>query len=93
MKEPLKPDDARRLIREILTGGTLAFSSHALDELVKDGLTTVDCVNVLRAGVVEAPEPIDGTWRYRVRTNTICVVVAFRSETRLKAITAWRTKR
>ena len=32
-------------------------SSHALEEMANDDLTTVDCVNVLRGGIVEpAPE-------------------------------------
>jgi len=28
----------------------------ALEEMDKDGLTTVDCTNVLRGGVLELPE-------------------------------------
>lgn len=36
---------------------------------------------------------VDGTWRYRVHTQRIWVVVAFRSETRLVVVTGWRSKR
>jgi hypothetical protein len=91
--EPLHPTRARQLIRYILNAGTVDFSGHALAEIAKDDLTTVDCTNVLRAGVVEPPELEKGTWRYRVRTNRIYVVVLFRSETRLLVVTAWRIQR
>jgi hypothetical protein len=88
--EPLDPTRARHLIRNIIAAGEVRFSGHALKEMAKDDLTTVDCTNVLRGGVVEPPEWEHGTWRYRVRTNRIYVVVAFRSETQLVVVTAWR---
>jgi hypothetical protein len=88
--EPLHPTRARQLIRRILTSGKVGFSKHALDEMAKDDLTTVDCTNVLRGGMVEPPEEVSGTWRYRIRTARIYVVVAFRSETQLVVVTAWR---
>lgn len=88
--EPFTPPHARKLIRQILQTGTVGFSTHALTEMAKDHLTTVDCTNVLRGGAVESPEFRDGTWRYRVRTAASCVVVAFRSDTRLAVVTAWR---
>ena len=53
-------------------------------------MTTPDCANVLRAGVVEEPEFERGSWRYRVRTQRMYVVVAFRSENELSIVTAWR---
>jgi hypothetical protein len=88
--EPLDPARARQLIRRILQTGTVAFSRHALQEMANDHITTVECTNVLRGGVVEPPELVSGTWRYRVRTARIYVVVAFRSEARLVVVTAWR---
>lgn len=88
--EPFTPQYARKLIRQILPTGSVSFSTHALKEMAKDNLTTVDCTNVLRGGVVEPPEYRDGTWRYRVRTAAISVVVAFRSDTQLAVVTAWR---
>jgi hypothetical protein len=93
MQEPLEPAAARALIRTILEAGTVAFSGHALEELGKDDLTTVDAVNVLRGGVVSPGELERGTWRYRVRTARLVVVVAFRSETELVVVTGWRTGR
>ena len=90
MDEPYTPPYARKLIRQILQTGTVSFSTHALKEMAKDNLTTIDCTNVLRGGVVEPPEFREGTWRYRVRTASLYVVVAFRSDTHLVVVTAWR---
>jgi hypothetical protein len=90
VREPLGPAAAKALIRAILETGMVAFSQHALDELVKDDLTTVDAVNALRGGGVSPGELERGTWRYRVRTARLVVVVAFRSETELVVVTAWR---
>ncbi len=69
------------------------WPSRVKDEMANDRfgpLIEADCVNVLRAGVAEPPEFEKGSWRYRVNTNRICVVVAFRSETYLVVVTTWR---
>jgi hypothetical protein len=91
--EQLNPARARQLIRNIVSTGVVSFTGHALEEIAKDNLSTLDCTNVLSGGVVEPPEFESGSWRYRVRTNRITVVVAFRSETRLVVVTAWRLRR
>ena len=52
MRGPPEPAAAKALIRAILDAGMVAFSRHALEELSKDDLTTVDAANALRAGVV-----------------------------------------
>ena len=93
MDEPLAPQIARALIRSILITGRFTFSSHAVDEMSADGLATVDCVNVLRGGVVRPAEYERGSWRYRVETQRITVVVVFRSTEQLVVITAWRAGR
>ncbi len=93
MREPLSPPEARRLIRAILATGEVVSSRHATREMEKDDLTMVDCINVLRGGVVEPAEWENGTWHYRVHTQRIWVVVVFRSEKRLVIVTAWRTRR
>ena len=72
----------------------MAFSQHAINEMRADKLNLVDCVNVLRAGALRQPADLEkGTWRYRVQTNHITVVIAFRSEGELVIVTAWRRKR
>jgi hypothetical protein len=93
MDEPLGPDAARKRIRRILKSGCFLYSRHAKEEMLADDLTTVDCENVLRGGVVRPAEYELGSWRHRVETNRIVVVVAFRSERELVIVTAWRIKR
>ena len=91
--EPLKPPDAKALFRDIMESGVVEFSGHALEEMKADELETPDCLNVLRGGVVNPPEYVNGEWRYRVSTQRICIVVAFASNTRLRVVTAWRIQR
>ena len=88
--EPLSSERAKALIREILKSGNVSVTRHAEREMRSDDLTLVDCVNVLRGGWVESCELEKSTWRYRARTNRICVVVAFRSPSCLVIVTAWR---
>lgn len=93
MKEPFNRQEAKKLIQQILKEGITLFSRHAEEELKKDELSVVDATNVLRAGTItEEPELEKGSWRYRVRTERMVVVVAFVSETKLKVVTAWRTR-
>jgi len=93
MDVPLTAEAAKRLIREILKTGRFTYSKHARDEMLADDLTTVDCENVLRGGVVRPGEREHGTWRYRVETSRIAIVIAFRSERELVVVTAWRSGR
>jgi len=90
--EPFDPPEAKKRIRSILEMGVVTPSGHALHEMEKDELTMVDCTNVLRGGWVEPGEWENGSWRYRVRTARISVVVAFRSESKLAIVTAWRER-
>lgn len=63
--EPFNPQNAKqRIVQE----GVVSWSQHALDELAKDEMTTVDAVNILKGGFVEFSEEVRGTWRYRVKT-------------------------
>jgi hypothetical protein len=81
---------ARKHIRNILRHGRFSYTRHATHEMAADELTTLDCENVLRGGIVRPAEYEHGTWRYRVETSRICVVIAFRSQRELVIITAWR---
>ena len=93
LKEPLEPNRARRLIGEILEKGSVSFSGHSERALADDDLSTVDAVNVLRGGVVQPAEFENGSWRYRVRTQRMVVVIVFRSASEIAVVTAWREKR
>ena len=41
--EPIKPDEVKRLILEILRSGRFAYSGHAKQEMLADSMTTLDC--------------------------------------------------
>ncbi|MEO7327852.1 MAG: DUF4258 domain-containing protein [Minicystis sp.] len=92
MDEPLSPPAVRRLILAILISGEVRFTSHALDEMAKDSISRDDVYAVLRGGVVEPGELERGSWRYRVRVALTYVVIAFRSESALLVVTAWRKR-
>jgi hypothetical protein len=92
MKEPLNPTDARQQIRRVLDDGVVLVSAHAEQEMANDELTLPNCVAVLRGGWVEPAEFESGSWRYRVRTARVVVVVAFPSDNELAVVTAWRIK-
>jgi hypothetical protein len=93
MNEPLSRAEAKALLQKILEGGTVTYSvPHALDRLRKRGLSTIDCENVLRGGVVEEAEWENGCWRHRVRTRRITIVVQCLSEEEVLVVTAWRTE-
>lgn len=80
---PLKATEARKLLRRLLDEGRFVLpgsGSHARKEMDKDGLTDVDVVNVLRAGIVRDPEWENGSWRYRVETAKMLFVAAFDPE-------------
>ena len=87
--EPLGEQTAKQLIRECITRGHVNWTNHALHRCSERGLTTVDCVNALRAGAVGPAEWENGTWRYRVRAGKITVVIAFRDVRALTVITVW----
>ena len=90
---PQDPVVARKLIHGIVDAGQVAYSKHALEEMQKDRLTPVDVVNVLRGGAVAPAEFENGSWRYRVWTQRMSVVVVIRSAIELKVVTAWKEKK
>ncbi len=93
MTEPLDPPAARILVRDILACGRVVVTGHAKSELAKDEMTMVDVANVPRGGRLCPGERENGSWRYRIRTSLMCVVIAFRSECELVVVTGWRLNR
>lgn len=93
MVEPLKPSEARRLIQQILKHGDVTYSQpHAIERLQARAMDTGDCINILRGGTVREGEYENGSWRYRVETPRMVVVVTFIDENELMIVTAWREK-
>ena len=91
--DPLRrrpPAEAQKLIRAALTAGRVGFCSHAREAMEEDALTSVEVEGILRAGAVQEPESEKGDWRYQVRTQRACVVVAFRSDVEVVVVTVWR---
>lgn len=90
LEEAYNPAKAKQLMRAIISDGTVIITGHAEQEMLADNLTSVDCVNVLRGGIVEPAEWVNGAWRYRVHTVKIYVVIEFENEKELVLVTAWR---
>jgi hypothetical protein len=86
---------ARKLVAEIVSSypENVHFSAHSLIELKKDGLTTVDAWNVLKstdAKILKDGEFVSGSYRYRLETNFILLVIAFWPNGKgLNVVTAW----
>lgn len=92
---PLPINQARKLLSAILAPGegSVSTTKHAREEMAKDRMVSTDVVNVLRCGQIREPaEEKNGAWRYRVHTNSFCVVVEFLSETQVRVVTTWRKK-
>lgn len=90
----LSRNQARKLLSEILnkTGSNkISFIRHCREELENDHLTTVDVLNVLKAGSIRNdPEFENGTYRYRVETERMLVVISFIAPDFIRCVTAWR---
>ena len=86
---------ARKLISKIVTQHPhrVFYTKHCRKELLDDDLTTSDLLNVLTSSdsrIEDEPEIEGGSYRYRLETNKIMVVLAFSTDTSLVVITAWR---
>ncbi len=93
LEEPLSAAAARDLVRRLIGDGFTRFSKHAQEEMDSDDLQETDVLNVLRNGWVYQPAELEnGFWRYRLETDRIAVVVAFRSSCTVVVVTAWRKK-
>jgi hypothetical protein len=86
---------ARKLVAEIVNRypQNISFSGHALSELQKDALTTVDAWNILKSTAAKIHgegELEKGSYRYRLETNFIMVVISFWPDGKgLTIVTAW----
>ena len=78
----LDRNEARKLITKIINQHPekVFFSRHALEELKKNVLTTLDAINVLKspgARIYTEGEFEKGSYRYRLETTNMMVVVSF----------------
>ncbi len=89
----LSSGQARKVLSEIFNQNPnlISFSKHAFEEMKNDSLKTGDILNVLKAGkIYDEPEFENGSYRYRVQTQKITVVIAFRKPNHVVIVTAWR---
>ena len=88
-------NEARKRIAEIMAKcpERVHFTGHALKALEDDSLTTGDALNVLKSSsgrINEEGEFHNGSWRYRLSTNHMVVVVAFEpQDLGLNVVTCW----
>lgn len=91
---PLTPADAKARARTLLAEGRVLFCPHADERAKERNLTTGDIRNVLKGGVFEPAELVQGgVYRYQARTNAMSVVVEFGDEDLMIIVTAWRMQK
>jgi hypothetical protein len=82
---------ALKLAQKVLRAGNVAFSKHARQEMEHDDVSEPEVVNAIRLGQIYDPADFErGSWRYRVRAESLCVVIAFRTVDELRIVTVWR---
>jgi hypothetical protein len=98
-EQKLGINEARKQITKIINQNpeNIRFSKHALKELKADGLTTVDALNILKssnAKINQDGEFEKGSFRYRLETSNLMIVVGFWCDgTGINIITAWDKKK
>ena len=91
----LNPLQARKLLSEILKAGAgnIYISRHGHKQIKSRDLELGDIFNVLKVGQIYlSPEFDSGSWRYRVQTKKITVVIAFARPAIVALVTAWRNE-
>ena len=94
----LQKEEARKLLGRIIREypDNVLFSRHAVEELAKDNLTVVYANNILRstdAQILVEGEFEKGSYRYRLETTDVCLIIVFNSDQELVVITAWRKQK
>lgn len=77
MNAPLDPTVARKFIREYIAAGrTVFYTLHARQRMVERDVAQPEVLAALRSGWIGAAAYENGSWRYPVTANALCVVVA-----------------
>ena len=87
---------AKKVLSEIINNepNFISYTKHARKRMKTRNLKTGDLLNVLHKGkIYDDPEEENGSWRYRVQTQNITVVIAFRKPNHVAVVTAWRNKK
>ena len=89
----MSPGQARKVLAEIFyyNPNLISFTGHARTQMLARDIKTGDILNVLKGGhILDAPEYENGSFRYRVQTARMTVVVAFKKPQSVIVVTAWR---
>jgi hypothetical protein len=89
----LSPGQARKILSEIFnyTPNLVSFTKHAREQMQERDLKSGDVLKVLKAGMILSdPGYEHGSYRYRIQTKKITVVIAFKKPNHVLVITAWR---
>lgn len=89
----LNVNQAKKVIQEFINSGApnITFTKHSLDRMAEKDIETTDVLNVLRAGFIyDEPEEINSSFRYRIETSRMLVVVALKDPDNITIVTAWR---
>lgn len=99
---PPGPSQVKKRLKDALESGRLRFTSHAIKEMKKDGLTAIDIERVLAGCRVGNPTNRDtkwGSWTYDAHGRTadgtgVAVQVGMPEidEERISIVTVWRIK-
>lgn len=95
----LSKEEARKLISKIVLEGKnnyVIFTTHALNQLEERDLLTTDILNIVKSAdskIHDGGEFENGSYRYRLETRTILVVISFHPKgERIIIVTSWRKK-
>ncbi len=92
MNEPVSDALLSKILADVRQFGQLGFTPHARLRMTEHDMDEQDVVNVLRGGRSDGCDFENGSWRYRVSTSRMMVVVALRSESHAVVVTVWRMK-
>ena len=93
LESRLDKNQALKIIIQLLknTPSLVYFSKHCRIQMKSRDLRVGDIINVLGAGkILNDPEYEKASWRYKVQTQKISVVIALRSPNHIIIVTAWR---
>ncbi len=93
VKSIISSGQARKVLAEILNHNPnlISFTKHARIQMKERNLKSGDVLNVLKVGkIFSDPEFENGSFRYRVQTKKMTVVVVFKNPHHVVVITAWR---
>ena len=89
----LNKEQARKILSEIFNynPNLISFTKHAREQMSERDLKSGDVLNVLKAGkIFGEPEYEKGSFRYRVQTQKITLVVALKQPNHVVVLPAWR---